>query len=113
MFADLPNTIAEWESELLSNEKTKPPFIANHSLSSKLVWTNNSGIAVQFKGSYLKQDKVNFTPNSAVYLFIIYELDRWPQDLNTDFSLQECLLGALELTKNADPDKYSCISDRV
>ena len=40
-------------------------------------------------------------------LFIVYELDSWPSDLNTDFTLGSCLFGCAKLTKNTDPDKYS------
>ena len=43
-FSGLMNTIAEWESKGLSNEKIKSLFTANHSLSPKLVWMNNSRI---------------------------------------------------------------------
>ena len=39
-------------------------------------------------------------------LYISYELDTWSKDLNTDFTLGNCLFGAVKLTKNADPDKY-------
>ena len=46
---------------------------------------------VEFKESYLKQDKVTFTPSNAVNSLIIYELNRWSQDLNTDFTLKDCL----------------------
>ena len=28
------------------------------------------------------------------------------RDLNTDFTLSNCLFGSVELIKNADPDKY-------
>ena len=30
----------------------------------------------------------------------------WLRNLNTDFTLQNCLFGSKKLTKNADPDKY-------
>ena len=39
-------------------------------------------------------------------MFIVYELDTWSQDLNTDFALGGCLFGAVNLIKNADTDKY-------
>ena len=39
-----------------------------------------------------------------VIFFIAYELDSWPRD----FTLGGCLFGGVKLTKNADPDKYSC-----
>ena len=31
------------------------------------------------------------------------------EDLNTDFTLGNCLFRAVKLTKNADPDKYKYI----
>ena len=56
-FAGLPDKMAKWESERLSNEKVRPPFAANHSLSLKLAWMNNSRITVEFKGSCLNKTK--------------------------------------------------------
>ena len=41
-----------------------------------------------------------------VNLFIVYELDTWSRNLNTDFTLKDCFFRAVKLTKNADPDKY-------
>lgn len=38
---------------------------------------------------------------------IVYELDTLSQDLNANFSLRDCLFGALALNKKAEPDKYS------
>ena len=67
---------------------------------------NNSRIILEFKGGCLKQDKATFTPNNVVNLFIVYELYRWSRDLNTDFTLKNCLFGSVKLAKNADPDKY-------
>ena len=37
---------------------------------------------------------------------ISYELDTWSNDLNTDFTLGNCLFGAVKLTKNPNRDKY-------
>ena len=41
-----------------------------------------------------------------VILFIVYDLDTWSRDLNTEFTLKNCLFGAVKLSKNADTDKY-------
>ena len=60
--ADLTETIFQWGSKGLSNKKVKPPITTNHSLSPKLMWTNNSKIRVKFRRSCLKQDKVTFSP---------------------------------------------------
>ena len=42
----------------------------------------------------------------VVNLYISYKIDTWPRDLNTVSTLGNCLFGAVELTKNTDPDKY-------
>ena len=91
----------------MSNEKFKPPYTANKSLSPKLVWISNSRKRLEFKESRLMQeDKEAYTPKNVV-IFFVYELDSCPRDLNTDFTLGGCLFGGVKLTKNADPDKYS------
>ena len=103
----LPDTISEWESKGLLNEKFKPPHTANKSLSPTLVWYN-SRIKLKFKGSCLKQeDQATVNPKNVVNFFIVYELDSWSQDLNTNFTLGGCVFTGVKLTKNADPDKYS------
>ena len=68
---------------------------------------NNSKIRLKFKENYLKQeDKASFTQNKIVNFFIVYELDRSSRDLNSDFTLKDCLFGAAKSNKDADPDKY-------
>ena len=64
-FFGLPSTTVERESKVLSNEKIKPSFTTNHSLSPTLVWMNNSRIRLEFKRSCWKQDKVTFTTNNV------------------------------------------------
>ena len=65
-FSGLPDTISEWKSKGLSNEKFTPPYTANKSLSPELLW-NNSRVRLKFEGSCLKQqDKAPFTPNNIV-----------------------------------------------
>ena len=44
---------------------------------------------------------------------IVYELDRWSRDLNTDFYLKDCLFGAVKITKNAYSDKYVYTGYRI
>ena len=55
-----------------------------------------------------KKDKKNatFTPTNIINLFILYELDTRSRDLNSDFTLKDCLFGGVKLSKNGDPDKY-------
>ena len=72
----------------------------------KLVWMNNSKIRLTFTRSCLKQDFATLTPNNVVNLFIVYELDRWSQDLNAKFTLKDYLFGNVKIIKNAGPNKY-------
>ena len=71
-----------------------------------MVW-NSAKLKLRFKGNYLKQKRAPYTPKNVVNLFIIYELDTWSRDLDTDFTLASCFFGAVNMTKNTDPDKYS------
>ena len=83
-----------------------PPYTTSKSLSPKLVWYNYK-IKKKFTGRCLKQeDKAAFTPKKVVNFSIAFELDSWPQNLATDFTLGGFLFGSVTLTKNADPGKY-------
>ena len=107
-FSGLTYSVSEWESKGLSNEIFTPPYTANKSLFPKLIWNESR---IRFKGSCLKQeDKTPFTPKNVVNIFIVYELNTWSRDLNTDFTLKDCLFGAVKLTKNADPDKSNVVA---
>ena len=76
----------------MSIENIMPPFTTSKSLSQKLVW-HNSRIKLKIKRSCLKQeDKAAFTPKNVVNLFIVYELDIWSPDLNTEFTLKDFCL---------------------
>ena len=39
-------------------------------------------------------------------MFFFYELDTWSQDLDSDFTLKNCIFGGVKLGENADPEKY-------
>ena len=91
----------------MSNEKFKPPYTANKSLSPKLVWCNYK-IKLKFKGNCLKQEnQAAFSQKNLVSFFIVYELVSCSLDLNTGFTLGDCFFGGVKLSQNADPDKYS------
>ena len=65
----------------MRNEKNS--ITADNRFSPKLRSMDNSKIRVELKWSRLKQHKV-----TLVNLFIVYELDTWPKDLNSDFTLK-------------------------
>ena len=49
---------------------------------------SNSKIRLRLTWSCLKQeDNAAYTPNNVVNLYIVYELDRWSQDLNANLEM--------------------------
>ena len=64
---------------------------------------SNSKIRLMVTWSCFKQENNGvYTPNNAVNLYIVYEIDRWLQDLIVTFTLKDCLFGNVKLTKNAN-----------
>ena len=61
-----------------------------------------------FKGRRLNQRNTTFTPLNVITYFIIYELDTWSRELNSDVNLKDCLFGGVKLAENAEQDKYVC-----
>ena len=72
-------------------KKLKNPYISDAAFVPKLIGDYLFNNIVTFNGICLKQS---------------YELDIWSKDLNIDFTLGNCLFGAIKLVKNVDPDKY-------
>ena len=59
---------------------------------------------VKINGSCLKEDKITFNHGKIEIIYIVYDLK---SNLNNfDPTLENWLLGAAELTKNNDIDKY-------
>ena len=62
-------------------------------LKNLLTYIHNSNISVKFEENCLKQNKVSFTHENVVNVFIVYQLDIWSRDLNSEFTLKDCLFG--------------------
>ena len=63
---------------------------------------NYGEISINFYGICLRQDRISYIYRNLINLHIVYRLDTWSRDLNTDFTVGSCLFGAVELTKNKD-----------
>ena len=84
----------------MSNEVIKPP---DNTLAPEVKFTGKR-MYIKFSGTCLKQGKVTFSHKKTVNIYIVYDLQ---SSLNNfAFTLQNCLLGAVKLTKNSDIDKY-------
>ena len=60
---------------------------------------------LEFKGATLKQNKITYSHGSAVNIYIVYKL-KPHVNANTDFTINDCLFGAMKLTKTSDLDKH-------
>ena len=91
----------------MSEETITTPATSGNSFTPKLTYIHNSKIPAKFEGNCLKEDKMSFTQGNVVNFFTFYKIDIWSHDLSTNFTLKGCLFGAVKLSKNANPDKYS------
>ena len=97
--------ILSWTTKELSNESIKPPSAPNKFITHSLNYLGTK-IRVKFSGSCLKQDKVTYTHGQIVNIYIVYEINKKDNTVISDPTLENCLFGAVTLTKNADIDKY-------
>ena len=59
----------------------------------------------RISGSYSLQDKITCNYGKIVTIYIVYEISK-NYDICSYPTLENCLFGAVTLTKNADIDKY-------
>ena len=93
-----------WQSKELSDKKINSITASNYSVTPFLDYYGTK-TRVEFSGSCLKQDKVTYTHGKVVNIYIVYEISK---SINiSDYpTLENCLIGAVTLTKNADIDRY-------
>ena len=64
-------------------------------------------IRVKFTGSCLKQsNKISYTHGKIVNIYIVYEINKKDNTIISDPTLENCVFGAVTLTKNTDIDRY-------
>ena len=91
----------------LSDERLNSNTASNYKNTPELSCYGTK-IRVEFNGSCLKQDKVTYNHRKIVNIHIVYEI-RNNYNISNYPTLENCLFGAVSLTKNADIDqcKYS------
>ena len=98
------NKISSCKSKGLSNEKiSTTTFNNNNKFAANLIHLN-ARLKVKFNGDFLKQDKVTYNHEPIVNIYIVYKLI--PDTKDSSITLENCLFGSVNLTKNADIDKY-------
>ena len=93
-----------WKSKGLSDERINSIKTPNHSITPNLNYYGTT-TRVKFNGSCLEQDKVIFNHGKVVNIYIVYEISK-SCNISDYPTLENCLFGAVTLTKNADIGKY-------
>ena len=93
----------------MSNEKissiTKPSYNQAPSLAY-----DNVRIKLKFVGDLLKQDKIAYNHGPIVNIYIVYRLS---PSITSDTTLENCLFGAVKITKVLKINTYSGYSNAI
>ena len=87
----------------MSDERNNSIKTPNYSITPNLDYYCTK-TRVEFNGSCLKQDNVTFNYKKVVHIYIVYEISK-SFNISDYPTLENCLFGAVTLTKNVDVDK--------
>ena len=99
------NYISSWKSKGLSDENITAPSAPNKFLNPSLEYLGTK-LKVRFSGSCLKQNAITYNHEKSVNIYIVYEITKTDNITSSDPTLENCLFGAVTITKNADINKY-------
>ena len=57
----------------------------------------------------MKQDKISYLNASVINIYIVYSLDPISNTRNTNFTAQNCLFGAVKITRNRNTSNYKYV----
>ena len=89
----------------MSDERINSIKTSDYGITPYLSYYDTNKIRVKFHWVCLKQDRASVLHERMVNVYIVYEISK---NINiSDYpTLENCLFGAVKLTKNADFDKY-------
>ena len=61
---------------------------------------------VHLRGNHFQQNKAEMSNNIGFNIYCVYKLDPISSSRDDTFTVQNALLGAMQITKNADTSKY-------
>ena len=88
----------------MSDENIAAPTTIDYKLHPQLSYFSTK-TRVELSGSFLNRDKITCDHGKVVNIYIAYELSK-TFNINSYQTLENCLFGAVNLTKNDDIDKY-------
>ena len=98
--------ILEWKPKNIYDPSNKN--VLNSVQNIKLISPNIKMMVkgyIFFSGNYFQQDIIAI-PNNVINIYRVYELDPIDFSRNNEFTIQNALFGAIEITKNANTSKY-------
>ena len=98
------NGIYFFKSKGLSDERINSNTASNHSITPELSYYGTK-TRVEFNGNFLKQDKATYNHGAMVNIYIVYEISE-NYNISSHSTLENCLFGAVSLTKHVDIDQY-------
>ena len=99
------NYIYYWKSKALSDERINSIKTSYYGITPCLSYCDTNKIRVKFDGGCLKQDPGSLLNGGIVNVYIVYEKGK-NDNISDCPTLENCLFGAVSLTKNTDIDKY-------
>ena len=101
--------ISEWKSTGIYNYSSDSNMTAFANAKSNLPNLKNDGrIHIHLSGNHFQQNKVIIpNNNNAINIYCVYKLDPIASSRDTNFTVQNALFGAMEITKNTDTSKYN------
>ena len=108
LFKTLSYGILRWKSKNIYDPSIKNVLypVQNIKVLSPNIKNDSKGLQVFFNvGNYLHQDIIAI-PNNVINIYYVYELDPIDFSRNNEFTIQNALFGAVEITKNANTSKY-------
>ena len=88
----------------MSDGRINSITISNYSITPELSHYGTK-TKVKFSGSCLKQDKATYSHGTIVNTYIVYEISK-NYNINSYPTLENCLFGAVSLTKHVDIVQY-------
>ena len=105
--SDNPSTILSWKSKGLSDKSIKTPTASNKILNPSQHYVGTKA-RIKFIRDCLKQEKITFNHGKILNIYIVYEIEK-SVDISSYPTLENCLSGAVKLTKHADFDYCKCL----
>ena len=97
---DSGNYIYFWKSKGLFDENITAPTTNDYNLNPQLSFLGTKTRA-KFKKSCLKQNKIIYDRGKIANIYNVYEISK-NYDISSYLTLENCLFGAVSLTKNAN-----------